>query len=163
MAAVQQVLFSIGTSVSLPSSLSINASGESFAGQNAVAMINLTLRTNNLLNVNYSAEGDIREPAFPQQDEFRWLTGGSSNLYSARMRVLSGSFGGGSSSVNTWLPITSNLTWGILSTSDTNQPLDADSVTAVLEIAFSDSLDTILTASQINFNTQASTQTGLIP
>ena len=157
MSAVQQLLFSTGSSVFLPSLLEVDASGLSFANQLASAGINLTLRTDRLLTLAYSANGDTRDPQFPRQDEYTWLTGGSASLYSVRMRLLTGAFAPGSSAVNTWLEVTSDRAWGIQSNSSSSTRAVNSAATAVLEIAFTSSLDTILATSNISFATAADT------
>jgi len=157
MSAIQQLLFSTGSSVFLPSLLGVEASGLSFANQPASAGINLTLRTDRLLTLAYSANGDTKDPAFPRQDEYTWLTGGSASIYSVRMRLLTGAFAAGSSAVNTWLEVTSNRAWSIQSNSSSFNRSDNDAATAVLEIAFTSSLDTILATSNISFATAADT------
>ena len=157
MSALQQLLFSTGSSIFLPSLLDVEASGLSFANQPASAGISLTVRTDRLLTLAYSANGDTEDPPFPRQEEYTWLTGGSASLYSVRMRLLTGAFAVGSSAVDTWLAVTSNRAWSIQSNSSSSARSDTDAVTAVLEIAFTSSLGTILATSNISFATQADT------
>lgn len=164
MAAVQQVLMAVGTSVFLPSSLIAAASGESYNDDFASASISLFLRTNGTLLFEYSANGTLQDPPFPVSEESNWLVGGTSSLFSARMRRISGSaFLVGSSAINTWLPITSELNWNLVSSSSSSQRFDSKAVTAVLEIAFTNNLTNILAQSNISFSTLASTQGGFIP
>ena len=69
MSALQQLLFSTGSSIFLPSLLDVEASGLSFANQPASAGISLTVRTDRLLTLAYSANGDTEDPPFPRQEE----------------------------------------------------------------------------------------------
>jgi hypothetical protein len=163
MAAIQQILMAVGTSVFLPSSLIASAIGESYADQAASAGVSLNLSTNGILQLVYSANGTLQDPSFPVTEQFRWLVGGSSTLFSVRMRKISGSaFSFGSAAIDTWIPITTSLNWNIISSSNSFQPFNSKAVTAVLEIAFSNNLTNILAQSNISFSTSASTQGGSI-
>jgi hypothetical protein len=170
MSAIQQVLMAIGSSVFLPASLIADASGESFGEfSNASAFARVTLGTAGVLTLEYSANGDYKIPGFPVEENYNWLIGGSSSIFSARMRRTSGSaFTAGSSAINSWLPITSDLQWQLLSSASggisglSGNDIDSKAVTAVLEIAYTNNLTNILAQSNISMSTYASTQSGSI-
>jgi len=158
MAAIQQVLMAVGTSVFLPASLNAFASAESYNDEPASAIVNLDLEATGILT------GTLQEPAFAQFEQYTWLVGGSSSLFSVRLRRTSGSaFSPGSAAIDTWLPVSTGHSWYILSSSNNFQPFNSKAVTGVLEIAFTNNLTNILAQSDINFSTSASTQGGFIP
>lgn len=161
MAAVQQVLMAVGTTVSLPASLTAYAYGDRFTdGLGASAFARVTLRSIGTLILEYNANGDIQDPPFPVEENYSWLVGGSSSLFSARMRLTSGDpFSVASSAVNTWLPITSDLGWFIVSNAR-NGGFDAKALTAVLEIAYTNNLVNILAQCNISMETTASSTGG---
>lgn len=154
MSAIQQVIMAAGTSVSLPASLDAFASGISYTDfRGASAFARLTLGSTGVLNFLYNANGDYTEPPFTVQEDYNWLVGGSSSLFSARMRLTSGdAFTIGTT--GTWLPITSNLVWSLTS-SARNGGYDAKALTAVLEIAYTNNLANILAQSNISMQTTA--------
>lgn len=156
MAAIQQVLMAVGTSVSLPASLDAYASGISYTDfRGASAFARLTLSTTGVLTFLYNANGDVADPPFTVEENYNWLVGGSPGLFSARMRLTSGdSFTTGSAATGTWLPITSNLVWSLTS-SARNGGYDAKALTAVLEIAYTNNLVNILAQSNISMQTTA--------
>ena len=168
MAAIQQVLMAVGTSVSLPASLFASATGESFGDfASASAFARVTIGTTGILTLEYNANGDYKEPGFPVEENFTWLVGGSSSLFSARMRRTSGSaFSSGSSPADTWLPVTSDLAWFIVSNTSggitglSGRDIDSKAVTAVLEIAYTNNLTNILAQCDISMDTTASSQGG---
>lgn len=153
-------------SVYLPSSLIIAARGTSAGGEAASSGVRLTLRTNGSLSVDYSANGnETEDPSFPQEDLYTWLVGGSSSLYSAKMRILTGAFGDGAgnfglSAVNTWIPINSEQIWYVQANSNNSVPSGNRAVTAVFEIAFGSNPSTILASCNIDFRASALTQSG---
>jgi hypothetical protein len=159
MSAIQQVLFAVGTSVSLPSALAASPYSINYQGQSGSATIVLTLTTGGLLTLEYSAVGQERDPSSPQTNPTHtWLSNGTSNIYSVRMRVTSGgTFNLGSAAINTWVPLTSDRTWTLEATSSTSLPFSSDAVTAVLEIAYTNSLTTILAQSAVELSTSAET------
>lgn len=159
MAAIQQVLMAVGTSILLPSNLFASAEALSYGSQVASATVNLDFYTNGTLNLDYYARGTERTPGFDQFEQHTWLVGGLSNLYSLRMRRISGEFSPGSAAVDTWLPITSDRFWYLSSISTSFAPTNGRSFTGVLEIAFSDNLTNILAQSSVNFSTFAETVT----
>jgi hypothetical protein len=164
MAAIQQILMAVGTSVSLPASLFAAASGEGYNDEAASAIVSLDLESSGILSLEYNANGTIADPAFPQFDQYNWLVGGSSSLFSVRMRQTSGStFSPGSTAVNTWLPVDTGRSWYILSSSNSFQRFNSKALTAVLEIAYTNNLTNILAQSNINFSTSALTQGGFQP
>lgn len=164
MAAVQQVLMAVGTSIRLPSSLVANPSAESYSDEPGSSAVVLYLNTDGSLVLEYNANGTLQEPPFPVAENYTWRVGGSSSLYSARMRRTSGNnFAPGSTSINTWNPITTNQMWSLLSFSNSFQRSDSKAVTAVLEIAFTNNLTNILAQCNISFSTSALTQGGFIP
>lgn len=164
MGAVQQVLMAVGTSVFLPSSLIANASGESYADEPASSIVILSISTSGSLLLQYNAIGTVQDPPFPQSEGYTWRVGGSSSLYSVRLRRTSGSsFSGGSTAIDTWVPMTTEQTWNLLSSSNSSQPFNSKAVTGVLEIAFTNNLTNILAQSNINFSTSAQTQGGFQP
>ena len=159
MSAVQQVIMAVGTSVLLPSNLFAAADALSYGSQIASASVRLDLLTNGTLSLEYSAQGTIQDPSFPQEEQYTWLVGGLSNLFSVRMRLTSGQFSPGSAAVDTWLPITGDHFWYLQSISSTFALTIGRSFTGVLEIAYSDNLTNILAQSSVNFNTFAETET----
>jgi hypothetical protein len=164
MSAVQQVLMAVGTSISLPVSLIANPSATSYNSEFASSGLSLTLTTSGSLFLLYSANGTEKDPDFPVSQENTWLVGGTSSLYSVRLRKTSGSsFDVGSSPVNTWIPITSTQAWYLNSNSNSFQPSNSKAVLGVLEIAFSNNLTNILAQSDISFSTFALTQGGFQP
>jgi hypothetical protein len=164
MAAVQQILMAVGTSVFLPSSLIADASGESYSDEAASAGVTLSLGTNGILLLEYSASGTLQTPSFPVSEQYRWLVGGTSSLYSVKMtKILGNNFTSGSAAIDTWMPITSSLNWFLLSSSSIFQPYNSNAITAVLELAFTNNLTNILAQCNISFSTEASTQGGFIP
>lgn len=166
MAAMQQVLLMGSGSVYLPSSLIIAARGTSAGDEAASSAVRLTLRTNGSLSIDYSANGNATEdPTFPQEDLYAWLVGGSSSLYSAKMRILTGAFGDGAgnfglAAVNTWIPINSEQIWYVQANSNDSVPSSNRAVTAVLEIAFGSNPLAILASCNIDFRASALTQSG---
>jgi hypothetical protein len=159
MGAVQQVLMAVGTSISLPANLSANPYAISYFSEEASSGLSLTLTTSGSLFLIYSANGTEKFPDFPVSQENTWLIGGSSSLYSVRLRKTSGSsFDFGSAAVNTWIPITSTQAWYLDSNSNIFQPSNSKAVTGVLEVAFSNNLTNILAQSDISFSTSALTQ-----
>ncbi len=164
MSAIQQVLMAIVSSVFLPSDLIADASAESFSDQPASAVIVLGITAGGLLTLEYSASGTLPTPAFPVSEQYTWLVGGTSSLYSIRMRRTSGSsFSFGSTAIDTWVPMTTDRTWILQSASNSSQPFNSKAVTAVLELAYTNNLTNILAQSDITFSTSASTQGGFIP
>lgn len=170
MAAIQQVLFALGGGlVALPDDAFFdkNVYGQSFNGQPAGSSITLTLRANGILNIGYSATGTgEKDPLIPETQSYTWLRGGTSELYSARMRVISGQgFALGSSSVNSWIdiPTGSFLSWGISSNSNETTTSGINSVVAVLELAFKSNQQTVLADANINFDTSALTEGSQTP
>jgi hypothetical protein len=164
MGAVQQVLMAVGTSVFLPSNLIADASGESYSDEAASAGVTLSLGTNGTLLLEYSASGTLQTPSFPVSEQYTWLIGGSPALYSVRMRkILGNNFTSGSAAIDTWIPVTSSLDWYMLSSSSIFQPYNANAITAVLELAYTNNLTNILAQCNISFSTLASTQGGFIP
>lgn len=165
MAAVQQVLMAVGTSVSLPASLFASAIGQSFGDfESASAFARVTIGTTGILTLEYNANGDYKDPGFPVEENYRWLVGGSSSLFSARMRRTSGNvFASGSNAADTWLPVTSALAWFIVSnTTSTGPQFDSKAVTAVLEIAYTNNLTNILAQCDISMDTNAESQGGSV-
>lgn len=164
MAAIQQVLMAVGTSVFLPANLNAFASAESYNDEPASAIVNLDLEATGILTLDYNANGTLQDPAFAQFEQYTWLVGGSSSLFSVRLRRTSGSaFSPGSAAIDTWLPVSTGHSWYILSSSNSFQPSNGKAVTGVLEIAFTNNLTNILAQSNINFSTSAFTQGGFIP
>ena len=167
MSAIQQMLLAtmINTSVSLPSILIASADAQSYLDRPSNAEVSLDLNTNGTLLLSYSAVGDEINPLEPVSNQYTWLVGGRSNLFSVRMRTLSGtSFSTAfSSSSNTWLPVTSNLSWNIRSSSNAIRTFSIKDVSAVLEIAYTNNLTNIIAQSDIYFSTSASTQDNLNP
>jgi hypothetical protein len=159
MGAVQQVLMAAGTSIFLPSDLFAAAEALSYDSQVASATVNLNFYTNGTLTLDYNARGTERTPGFDQFEQYNWLVGGLSNLYSVRMRRTFGQFSPGSAAVDTWLPITSDRFWYLQSISSTFALTIGRSFTGVLEIAFSDNLTNILAQSSVNFSAFAETVT----
>lgn len=169
MAAVQQVLMAVGTSVSLPVSLLASASATSFGNDfgdtgNASAFARVTLGTAGILTLEYNANGEVKDPPFNVEENYTWRVGGTSSLYSVRMRKTSGStFSSGSSVIDTWLPISTDHAWFILSASSSSQPgPDSKAVIAVLEIAYTNNLTNILAQCDISMDTTATTISGNI-
>jgi hypothetical protein len=164
MAAIQQVLMAVGTSVFLPSSLFAAADAISYFDEPASSIVILQLQSNGTLSLEYNANGTVQDPTFPQSEVSRWLVGGSSSLFSVRLRRISGSsFSPGSSAIDTWLPASTGLSWNILSSSNSFQPSNSKGILGVLEIAFTNNLTNILAQSDINFSTSALTQGGFQP
>jgi hypothetical protein len=164
MAAIQQVLMAVGTSIFLPASLTANPNATSYNSEEASSGLSLTLTTSGSLFLIYSANGTEKFPDFPVSQEETWLVGGSSSLYSVRLRKTSGSsFDFGSAAVNTWIPITSTQAWYLDSNSNIFQPSNSKAILGVLEIAFTNNLTNILAQSDINFSTFALTQGGFQP
>lgn len=164
MAAIQQVLMAVGTSILLPSDLFANASAESFNDENASCIVFLNFNVDGTLVLEYNANGTLQDPPFPVTENYTWRVGGSSSLYSVRMRRISGSaFSFGSAAVDTWIPITTDLNWNLISSTTRSQPFNSKVFLGVLEIAYSNNLTNILAQSNINFSTSASTQGGFIP
>jgi hypothetical protein len=160
MSAVQQILFAVGTSVSLPSTLAADASSINYNGQSGSATIVLSLTTGGLLTLDYSAFGEVQLPQFPQSltPPYTWLINGTSSIYSVRMRVTSGgTFNPGSTAINSWVPLTSDRTWTLQAISSLSQTPSSDAVTAVLEIAYRNSLTNPLAQSAVTFTTLAET------
>ncbi len=157
MAAIQQVLMAVGTSVSLPSSLTASATGERFTDfLGASAFARVTLGSAGILTLEYNANGDFQDPPFPVEENYTWLVGGSSSLFSARMRRTSGNaFTAGSAAADTWLPVTSDLAWTLISNAR-NGGFDSKALTAVLEIAYTNNLTNILAQCNISMDTTAS-------
>lgn len=154
MASAQQILMSAGF-ILLPSSLEASAESTSY-NASAFASVSLTLRTNGVLNLNYSATGTYPIPENPQTESYTWNVGGSTGL-SARMRLLSGIFNVGTT--DTWVPVTTDLLWGISSSANSgggSEDFDYKEVQSVLEIAYTNNLTSILAQCNINFNTTAS-------
>lgn len=170
MGAIQQVLMAVGTSVFLPSSLFASASGESFGDfSNASAFARVTLGNAGILTLEYNANGDVQDPSFPVEENYTWRIGGSSSLYSVRMRKTSGSaFSAGSSDIDQWIPITTDLQWQLLSNASSGisggpgSDIDSKALTAVLELAFTNNLTNILAQCNISMDTFASSQSGNI-
>jgi hypothetical protein len=160
MAAIQQVLMAVGTSISLPANLIANVTAESYNNQTSSASVSLDFLTNGTLSLEYNAQGTLQDPAFAQFEQYTWLVGGTSSLFSVRMRRTSGAFSPGSAAVDTWLPITSDLFWYLLSNSNSFTPSNGRSFTGVLELAYTNNLTNILAQSNINFSTFALTQGG---
>jgi hypothetical protein len=162
MAAIQQILMAVGTSVSLPASLTASATGDSFSDfQGASAFARVTLGSAGNLTLEYNANGDFQDPPFPVEENYTWLVGGSSSLFSARMRRTSGSaFTAGSAAADTWLPITSDLAWTIISSARASGGFDSKALTAVLEIAYTNNLTNILAQCNISMDTTASSSGG---
>lgn len=161
---MQQVLLMGSGSVYLPNSLIISARGTS-VDEAASSGVRLTLRTNGSLSVDYSASGNASEdPTFPREDLYTWLVGGSSSLYSAKMRILTGAFGDGAGSfglaaVDTWIPLNSEQIWYVQANSNSSSPRSSNrAVTAVLEIAFGSNPLAILASCNIDFRASALTQ-----
>lgn len=164
MAAIQQVLMAVGTSVFLPSSLIAAADAISYFDEPASSIVILQLEANGTLSLEYNANGTVQDPTFPQSEVSRWLVGGASSLFSVRLRRTSGSaFSPGSSAIDTWLPASTRQSWNILSSSDRVQPSNSKGIIGVLEIAFTNNLTNILAQSNINFSTSALTQGGFQP
>jgi hypothetical protein len=157
MAAIQQILMAVGTSVSLPASLTAVAFGERFQDfLGASAFARVTLGSAGILTLEYNANGDFQTPPFPVEENYTWLVGGNSSVFSARMRKTSGSsFTAGSAAIETWLPITSDLAWTLISNARGGGGFDADALTAVLEIAYTNNLTNILAQCNISMETTA--------
>lgn len=164
MAAIQQVLMAVGTSVFLPSSLFAAAEAISYFDEPASSIVNLDLEASGILTLDYNANGTVQNPTFAQFEQYRWLNGGASSLFSVRLRRTSGNtFSPGSAAVDTWLPASTGQSWYLLSSSNSFQPFNGKALTGVLEIAFTNNLTNILAQSDINFSTSALTQSGFQP
>lgn len=162
MSAIQQVLMAVGTSISLPASLVASASGERFSDfQGASAFARVTLGSAGILTLEYNANGDTQDPPFPVTENYTWLVGGNSSLFSTRMRRTSGSaFTAGSAAADTWLPVTSDLAWTLISNARAGGGFDSKALTAVLEIAYTNNLTNILAQCNISMDTTASSSGG---
>lgn len=155
MSAIQQVLLSGGSSVTLPEANFLRATVNAYStfesgggGNPAIARANITITTSGNIVMVISAAGDVSDPpgavVAPIAISNTWLQAGNTSVFSARMNGTIVNGASGFANVNEWIPINTSRTWGVapqrLAIGQTRGTLQAN-----LEIAYtSDPAKTVI-------------------
>jgi hypothetical protein len=164
MSAVQQVLMMSGFLVTLPdddSFLSGVVAAEAFDQAEATAFV--TLDTDGSLVLTFTAEPPVGATIpDPSEKTYTWFpapTGGNAGIFSARMRVTSGSFSSPTPiQATSWRAVSTNLQWGINQTVSLGGGPSSlsKSVQAVLEISYtSDPANRVIANTNVNLTASA--------
>lgn len=158
MSAIQQALLSFGSNQGTISlfAISSSAAGLSDFGENASAAATLEVLSNTIY-INSNALGNNPDTFASGLESYAWLSGGSSNLYSVKLDVTGSSFDIGSTAINTWVPLTSSIFWGLSTASNQFQRFNSKSITGTLSFALSSNLSNVLASTTVSISISART------
>ena len=171
MSAIQQVLLSFGytsggggggggSGTITLNNMAPYAMAISYTDRIASSLASLKISSSSII-LNSTAYGDDAEASGPSS--YTWLSGGSFNLYSAKLSVTGSALEVGSSGINTWLPLTTDLKWTLISNSSANQRSVYKTVTGTLSIALSTNVSEVLAIANVSITANARTNSGEIP
>lgn len=157
MSATKQLLFASslgqGTLFLESTPFTASATASSIFGNLTIASLRLNVLNNGQLNVTRRIVSQSTGDVSTVIKSYDWLTGGSASIYGIRVRRLTGNlFNLGSALIDSWLPMDTDRSWFLESTSVAFSGFDSRDISFVIELALFSNVATILESTNMTFS-----------